>query len=395
MGWLTQCWVVTLMYLRTVPQRLGASLAAAVGVAGVVAVMVAMLSIAEGFRATLARTGSLDTALVMRSGTDSEMSSVLSLDQTRIVTDAPGVRRSADGPLASAELFVIVDLPKRSTGTEANVPLRGVQPAAFAVRDRLRVVQGRRFEAGRNEIIAGVGAAREFAGLELGRTLRWGDNEWTVVGLFEAGGGLTESELWCDVSVLQPAYRRGTRFQSVYAKLESVGAFDEFKDALTADARLQVKVLREPDYYVQQSEILHKIITGLGTLITLLMGIGAVFGAINTMYSAVAGRVREIATLRALGFGGAPVVAAVLAESLALATLGGLFGGSGAYLVFNGYRAATLNWSSFSQVVFAFEVTPRLMIQGLLAALAMGLLGGLFPAIRAARVPVAAALREL
>jgi putative ABC transport system permease protein len=394
-NWLTQCGVVTWMYVRTIPQRLGASLAAAVGVAGVVAVMVAVLSIAEGFKATLARTGSLATALVMRSGTDSEMSSVLTLEQTRIVADAPGLLRTERGPVASAELYVIVDLPKRSTGTEANVPLRGVEPAAFDARDRVRIVEGRRFEPGRNEIVVGVGAAREFAGIELGNTLRWGDNEWSVVGLFEAGGGLSESELWCDVKVLQPAYRRGSSFQSVYAKLESPEAFDEFKDALTTDPRLQVKVVRAPDYYASQSEMLYGIIAGLGTFIAALMGVGAVFGAINTMYSAVAARSREVATLRALGFGGGPAAVAVLIESLLLACAGGLVGGIGAYFTFNGYRAATLNWQSFSQVVFAFEVTPGLMLAGLAASLLMGLLGGLFPAIRAARVPVAVALRGL
>jgi len=394
MGWLTQCSVITSMYLRTIPQRLGASLTAAVGVAGVVGVMVAVLSIAEGFEATLARTGSADNAMVMRSGADSELSSALTLDQTRIIADAPGVRRTEGGPVASAELYVIVDLPMRSTGTEANVPLRGVQPAAFEVREQVRVVQGRSFEPGRNEILAGVGASGQFAGTDLGGTLRFGDNEWTVVGLFEASGSLSESELWCDVNVLQPAYRR-TLFQSVYAKLESPAAFDAFKDALTTDPRLQVQVERESDYYAGQSELLHGVITGLGTLVAALMGIGAVFGAINTMYSAVAARGREVATLRALGFGAGPAVMAVLIESLLLALAGGVLGGVAAYAAFNGYQAATLNWASFSQVVFAFEVTPRLLATGLAASLLMGLIGGLFPAIRTARIPVATALREL
>lgn len=394
MGWLTQCAVVTSMVLRTIPRRLGASLTAAVGVAGVVGVMVAVLSIAAGFEATLARTGSPDNAMVMRSGADSELSSALSLDQTRIIADAPGVRRTDDGPVASAELYVIVDVPMRSTGTEANVPFRGVQPAAFDVREQVRVVEGRSFEPGRNEILAGVGASRQFAGIDLGGTLRFGDNEWTVVGLFEAGGSLTESELWCDINVLQPAYRR-TMFQSVYAKLESPAAFDAFKDALTTDPRLQIQVKRESDYYAGQSELLHGVITGLGTLVAGLMGIGAVFGAINTMYSAVAARSREIATLRALGFGAGPTVLAVLIESLLLALVGGVLGGVAAYAAFNGYQAATLNWASFSQVVFAFEVTPKLLALGLAASLLMGLIGGLFPAIHAARIPVATALREL
>jgi len=393
-GWLTQCAVVTALSLRTIPQRLGASLTAAVGVAGVVAVMVAVLSIAEGFRATLAGTGRSDNALIMRTGADSEMSSALTLDQTRIIADAPGIRRTEKGPVVSAEMYVIVDLPKRSTGTEANVPLRGIQPAGYEVRDKLHIVEGRRFELGRNEIIAGVGASKQFAGVDLGGTLRFGEDEWTIVGLFEADGSLSESELWCDVNVLQPAYRRST-FQSVYAKLETPGALDQLRQTLIDDPRLQVRVEREDEYYAGQSAMLEGVVRALGTLIGILMGCGAVFGALNTMYSAVAARTREIATLRALGFGGGPTVVAVLIESLVLALGGGLLGGLGAYLAFNGYQASTLNWSSFSQVVFAFQVTPRLMLAGLTASLLMGLIGGVFPAIRAARMPVAVALREL
>ncbi len=394
MDWLSQTALITLMFLRTIPQRLGASLAAAFGVAGVVAVMVAVLSIAEGFRATLAQTGSTGNALVLRSGSDSELSSTLSFEATRIIADGPGVSQGPEGPVASAETFVIVDLPMRSTGTEANVPLRGVQPAAFDVRGNIEIVEGRRFEPGRNEIIAGTGARQAFSGLDLGSKLRLGGSDWTVVGVFSAGGSLSESELWCDVNVLQPAYRR-TLFQSVYVKLESPDRFDEFKDALTADPRVRVKVMREDEYYASQSELLSAVVTGLGTLVALLMGIGAVFGAINTMYSAVAARSREIATLRALGFGGGPVVVSVLVESMLLALAGGVVGGVGAYLAFNGYRAATLNWQSFSQVVFTFQVTPRLLLQGLVTSLLMGLVGGLLPAIRAARVSVAVALREL
>jgi len=395
MNALTQFLVITLTNLRTIPRRLGASCSAAFGVAGVVAVMVSVLSIAEGFRATLARTGSADSVVVLRSGTDSEMSSVLVLEDTRIVGDAPHVRRDAEGPLVSAELYVIVDLPKRATGTEANVPLRGVGARAFAIRDSVRIVAGRRFEPGRNEIIAGVGAAAEFAGLEVGRTLRWGDTQWTVVGLFEAGGSLSESELWCDARVLQPAYRRGNTFQSVYARLDSPAAFTAFKDALTTDPRLSVKVVPEAEYYASQSRDVTQMITTLGTLIAALMGIGAVFGAILTLHSAVAARTREIATLRAIGFGAGPVAVSVLVESLALAAAGGALGALAAYAGFHGYRATTLNFQSFSQVVFHFEVTPRLLIQGLVASLLMGGAGAIFPAIRAARLPIARALREL
>jgi putative ABC transport system permease protein len=393
--WLSQTAAITWVSIRTIPQRLGASLAATVGVAGVVAVMVAVLAMAAGFRATLETSGSPDTALVMRSGSETEMNSILAQEETRIIADAPGVLRNEQGPVASAELFVIVDVPKRSTGTVANVPLRGVQPAAFDVRGEVRIVEGRNFEPGRNELIAGTGAAAQFAGLDVGSKLRLGELEWTVVGLFSAEGTVAESELWCDARVLQPAYRRGSSYQSVYAKLESPEAYDRFKDALTADPRVDVSVIRETDYYARQSRTIYQIITYLGALVAGLMGIAAVFGAINTMYSAVAARTREIATLRALGFRGGSVVVSVLVESLLLAVAGGAIGAVGAYVVFNGYQTTTLNWESFSQVTFAFAVTPALMVDGILYATLIGLLGGLAPAIRAARVQVASALREL
>jgi putative ABC transport system permease protein len=394
-NWISQLVLVTLSNLRTLPQRSGPALAAAVGVAGVVVVMVSVLSIAEGFKAALVTTGSPDNAVVLRGGANAEMNSWMELDDVRVIQDAPGIRRGPTGPLASAELFVMVDVPKRTTGTDANVPLRGVQAAGFEVRDDVRIVAGRRFEPGRNEVIAGVGASGQFAGLEIGDTQRWGETEWKVVGQFTTDGSSWESELWCDVAVLQPAFRRGTNYQAVYAKLESPEAFETFKDALTTDPRLDVLVERETDYFVEQSLMLHGIITSLGFLIAALMGVGAVFGAVNTMYSAVAARTREIATLRALGFGAGPVILSVLVESVLLAVGGGLVGGAGAFLVFNGYQVATLNWTSFSQVAFAFAVTPGILFLGLAWALLMGLVGGLLPAWRAARLPIASALREL
>lgn len=394
-NWLSQVLAVIGLNLRTLGQRRGASLATVFGVAGVVAVLVAVLSIAEGFRKTMTGAGSPDTAIVLRSGSDTEMTSGLARDHTRIIAEAPGVLRAGRVPAASAELYVIIDLPKRSTGTFANVPLRGIQPGAYEVRGEVQVVEGRRFREGTNEVIVGRAATHEFKGLDLGATVRSGQATWKVVGIFEAGGSIAESEIWCDAGVLQPVYRRGNSFQSVYAKLESPQEFSRFKDALTADPRLDVKVVRETDYYAEQSEILYAIITGLGTVIAGLMAVGAVFGALNTMYSAVAARSREIATLRALGFRSGPVVLSVVAESLVLATAGGAIGAGLAYLAFDGYRAATLNWSSFSQVAFAFAVTPMLLVQGVVWSLLMGLIGGLPPAIRAARMPVAAALREL
>ena len=395
MSFLSQVFAVTALTLRTLPQRAGSSAVAVIGVTGVVIVFVAVLSIAEGFQAALTGAGSPDTAIVMRGGSDSELSSTLALASTRIVKDAAGIRRTDGAPVASAELFVVVDVPKRSTGSVANVPLRGVEPAAFEVREEVRIVEGRTFRPGTNEIIVGRGALNQFAGLELGSTQRWGESAWEVVGIFEAGGAIAESEIWCDARVLQPAYRRGDSFQSVMAQLESADVFEAFKDALTTDPRLDVMVEREDVYYLGQSQAIHGIITGLGTVIAVLMGIGAVFGAINTMYTAVASRSREIATLRALGFGGLPVVVSVMAESVALSVAGGVLGGLLAYTGFNGYQTATLNFQTFSQVAFAFMVTPALLTQGVLGAVAMGILGGLFPAVRAARLPVAIALREL
>ena len=395
MAWLTQIVAVSVLNLRSLHQRAASSAVAVVGIAGVVIVFVAVLSIAEGFRRTLVTAGSDDAAIVLRAGSDTELTSGLSLEETRIIADAPGVLRNKAGAVASAELLVLVDLNKKGLDTPANVPMRGVQPAAFSVRDEVKLVEGRMFEPGRSEVIVGRAAAGQFQGLEVGRTLRWGEAAWTVVGIFEANGNVAESELWADAGVVQPAYRRGTSFQAVYVKLESPGAFERFKDALTADPRLEIKVVRETEYYAQQSQQLSRLIRTLGYLIAILMGIGAVFGAINTMYTAVASRTREIATLRALGFGAGPVVLSVLTEAMALAFVGGTVGGLLAWAGFNGYQTATINWQTFTQIAFAFAVTPSLLVQGLTYALVMGFFGGLLPALRAARLPVVTALREL
>jgi putative ABC transport system permease protein len=323
------------------------------------------------------------------------MVSGLSRDSTRVIADTPGVARNDQGPLASAELFVIIDLPKRSTGPDANVPLRGVEPAAFPVHDNVRIIQGRAFEWGKDEVIVGSGAAREFAGLDVGSKLKVGRYEWPVVGIFSANGGVSESEIWSDAKVLQDAYHRGDSFQSVSAKLNSPGTFQEFKDALTANPQLSVKVVRQSEYYAEQSETITRLVTTLGFLIAFLMAIGAVFGALNTMYSAVAARTREIATLRALGFGSGAVVVSLMIEALLLALAGGAIGGSLAYLAFNNFHTSTMNFQSFSQVAFAFKVTPELLGRGIAWSALIGLIGGLFPAIRAARLPIAAALREM
>ena len=392
---LSQVLAITLVNIRSIPQRLGSSLVAIIGIAGVVVVFVAVLSIAQGFRAAMTTAGDPRTAIVMRAGTDSELSSILMRDSTQVIKDAPGVARGAGGPVASAELFVIVNHPKRSTGSDANLPLRGVESAAFDVRPRLRLVEGRRFEPGRNEIIVGRAAAGQYTGLAVGSDVRWGENLWRVVGLFEADGSISESEVWCDARVLQGAYRRGDSFLSVFVQLEREDSLEMFRSALAADPRLNVMVERETDYLADQSTVLQTIIRSIGFVIAGLMGIGAVFGAVNTMYNAVASRTREIATLRALGFGALSIVTSVLAESTVLALVGGAIGGLLAWAVFDGFQTSTMNFQSFSQVAFAFRVTPSLLAQGLACAVIMGLLGGILPAIRAARLPIVNALREL
>ena len=394
MNWFTQVFAIAAFNLRSLPERKGAALSAAVGIAGVAAVLVGVLAIAQGFKHAMTKSGSPDTAIILRSGADSEMTSNLSRDDARLISDAPGIARNVSGPLSSAELFVIIDLPKRSTGTSANVPLRGVGAAAFDVRSDITMVQGRRFELGKNEVIVGAGAARAFAGLDAGQRLKIGVNTWDIVGTFTAQGGLAESEIWTDAAVLQPAYHRPEGYQSVYAKLTSADAYDAFKDALTSNPQLKVKVSRLSDHYAEQSTLTSSFITTIGIFIASMMALGALFGALNTMYSAVSTRTNEIATLRALGFGAGPVVISVLTESLALALIGGLFGAGLAYFAFDGYQAATMNFQTFSQVTFAFAVTAPLVFTAVIGAAILGIIGGLLPAIRAARLPIASALRE-
>jgi putative ABC transport system permease protein len=394
-NWIAQTIAVTALNLRTIPQRLASSGVAIIGIAGVVVVLVSVLSIAAGFTAAMRDSGSPSRALVMRSGADSEMTSGLGGPETDIIKQAPGLRLDGQSPLASAELYVIIDLPKRSTNTAANVPMRGIQPTATLVRDEVSIVEGRMLEFGTNEVVVGRGAGGQFQGLTVGHEIVSGQNRWRVVGMFEADGGVSETEIWCDARVLQSAYRRGNTFQTVLARLDSRESFEAFRDWLTANPQLNVQVRRETEYYAQQSRALSGLIQTVGFGIAALMGVGAVFGAILTMYTAVSTRSREIATLRALGFNTTSVVVSVLVESLALAAIGGVIGGIGAYLAFNGYQTSTMNFQTFSQVAFAFRVTPQLLTLGLVYALVMGLVGGLLPAIRAARLPIPTALREL
>lgn len=392
---LAQVAAVTAMNIRNMSARLASSIVALVGIAGVVTVLVGVLSIREGFRAVLDESGADDVAIVLRNGATDELGSSLSLEQTRVIADNAFIARAADGVLASPELYVIVDVPMKSTGTAANVPLRGVGTQASALRQHFKIVEGRMFEPGTFEVVAGRGASLQFAGLAVGNKVKWGTTEWTVTGIFEDGGSVSESEIWTNDSVLQNAYNRGPTYQAMRAKLTSAGVAKQFKDSLTADPRLNVRVFTERQYYEEQSQTLVALVSSIGAVIAILMGLGAIFAALNTMYSAVSARAREIATLRAMGFGAAPVITSVLTEGVLLGLLGGSIGALVAYFAFNGVRASTMNFDTFSQVSFAFTVTPSLMVQALIYAIVLGLVGGLFPSIRAARMPIATGLREL
>ncbi len=357
---------------------------------------VSVLSIAAGFTAAMEGSGSPDRALVMRSGADSELTSGLGGTDVDIIKQAPGIRRNGQVPMAAAELLVIVDLPKKATpDAPANVPVRGIGPESVPMREELSIVEGRMLQFGTNEVIVGRGANGQFIGLNVGDTVVSGQNSWNVVGMFEANGGVAETEIWIDARTLQGAYRRGNTYQSLLARLDSRDSYDAFRDWLTSNPQLNVSIKRENEYYATQSQALTRLISTIGYGIAGLMGIGAVFGAILTMYTAVATRAREIATLRALGFDTGSVLVSVLAESMVLGLIGGIIGGAAAYLAFNGYQTSTMNFQTFSQVAFAFRVTPQLLMMGLSYALMMGLVGGLFPAIRAARLPIPVALREL
>ncbi len=387
---------IPLIYnIRSVRQRWSSGIVAVLGIAGAVGVFVAMLSMARGFKATLVASGSPGNAIVLRAGAASEMISIIALDQVQVIQNASAVARQADSPLASPEVVVIAAFPLKKTGTDANVQVRGTSPRVLEVRENVKIVKGRMFKPGLNELIAGRNVAGTYAGLDLNSTVKFGGGTWTVVGVFDAGGSAFDSELWCDAIVLNQVYKRPQNiFQSVTVHLTSPGAFQAFKDALTSDPRLSVEAERERTYYEKNSQALTTMIRVLGTLVGFIMGIGAVFAALNTMYSAVAERTREIATMRALGFGGGSVVASFVFESLFIAGLGGIVG-CAAVLPINGWTTGTINFQTFSHMAFAFRVTPDLLAIGVFFALLMGLVGGVPPALRAVRRPVASALREL
>jgi len=387
---------VTGVGISTLPRRLGASSVVVIGIAGVVAVLVSLLAMGVGYQQTLSMSGSADTAVVLRGGSDSEVSSVLDNASTTVIAQAPGIARDASGkPIASPELVVAANLPLNDgSGDEGSVQVRGIGDEAWAVRPDVKIVAGRKFKPGLRELVVGKGAQREFAGLTPGHEIKLGNQTWTVVGVFESNGAM-DSELWGDANVVADTYRRGSSRTSVFVRLTDAGAFDRFKAALASDPRLQVDATTTLDYFRKQSEGVTKAITIIGIVVGVIMAIGAVFGALNTMFATVATRAREIATLRAIGFRGLPVVVAVMLETMLLALLGGIIGGLLAWLVFNGYSASTLAQGTVGTLSFKLAVTPALLWTGLKWALAIGFVGGLFPAVRAARLPVTTALREL
>jgi putative ABC transport system permease protein len=381
--------------LRSVRQRWNSSIVAVLGIAGTVGVFVAMLSLAHGFKATLVASGTTDNALILRAGANAEMNGAVTLDEVRILQDAPGIARGPNGPLVSAEAVMIAPFPLISTGTDANVQVRGVSPTALEVRKTLKIVDGRFLQPGLTELVVGKNVSGTYAGLKMGSEVRFGGATWHVVGVFDAGGSAFDSEVWADAHVLNQVYKRPDNiFQSVTVHLTSPAAIQQFKDAVTADPRMNVDVDREVNYYSKQSQTMTTIITTLGGIVAVIMGIGAVFGALNTMYSAVSERSREIATLRALGFGAGSVVFSFTLEALLISFVGGVVGCL-AVLPLNGLTTGAMNWQTFSHLAFAFRITPPLLVQGIIFALVMGLVGGLPPAIRAARRPVAPALRGL
>jgi len=380
---------------RSIRARWTSTIVAVLGIAGTVGVFVAMLSLANGFKATLVASGSSGNALILRAGSPTEMMGGVTLDSVRVVQDAPGVARDSSGPLVTQEVVGVMPFPLISTGTDANVQVRGVSSNVLRVRTFAKITEGRMFQPGLSEIVVGRNASRTYAGLTLGNTVQFGGGRWQVVGIFDTGGSAFDSEIWCDAKLLNEILKRPDNiFQSVTVHLASPQTFQQFKDAVTSDPRMNVDVTREIDYYAKQSTTMTRLITVLGGLVAAIMAIGAVFGALNTMYSAIAERGREIATMRAVGFSSSNVILSFLFEALSISLVGGILGCL-AVLPLNGLTTNTMNFQTFANVAFAFKITFDLLLLGIVFALVMGVLGGMLPAIRAATRPVAVALREL
>ena len=390
-----QILAITGMNIRTILQRSGASIVIIIGIAGSVAVMVSLLAMAEGLSKTIASTGQVDRALIFREGSNSEMSSGIAMTDLAIIENTQGIKKSEDGPMIAAEIFTIIDLKKKGAVDTSNLPLRGVQEMSFKIRPELKIIEGENFFPGRGEVIVGKGAANEYEGLELGNKIKIRDSEWTVVGIFSTGGDVHESEIWADLAVTQGAFRRGASASIAIVQMEENASITDLGATLELDPRLDLKVQGEVDFYEEQSSGASSLIQAFGYTVAVIMAIGAVFAALNTMYSAVSTRLVEIGTLRAVGFHGSSVLFALMIESMFLALLGGLLGAGLSYLIFNGYTVSTLASVSFTQTAFDFAVTGEIIGQGLILALIVGFLGGLLPARRAATQDITEALRAI
>jgi len=393
----SQIAAVTAMNVRNIPERWASSLVAVVGIGGVTLVLIAVLSIAAGFRQALELSGSQDVAIILRSGATNEMSSGFGQDAVTIIGDAPGIKRENGKPLVSAELYVLTEAKLRGKESGANLPFRGVSAAAPLLRKSFKIESGTMMREGTNEIIVGKGVVENYEGLAVGKTVRWGNGDWKIVGIFTDDGGIAESEAWGDVRLVQQVWGRGASFQSIRARLadDSEATLTKIKDSLTKDPRVQVSIKREPEFYAEQQKVMSTLINGAGWVFAFLMGLAAIFAAVNTMFNAVASRVREIATLRAMGFGAMPVVFSVLFESMLLGAAGGLLGGILAFVFLNGMQSSTMNFQTFSQITYAFTVTPDLMVKGVIYGLFLTFIAGVLPGIRAARTPITSGLREL
>jgi putative ABC transport system permease protein len=391
---LSQVSAVTGINVKSIPERWAPSLVIVIGLAGVVAVFTALLAMSTGFESTLKAAGRPDVAIVMRGGSESEINSGIDRDSEELIKQAKGVRVGADGrPVASAEMIVITELMRTGTSNSAsNITLRGVDPQAFALRPQLKIVEGRSFTPGLRELIVGRGVLRQFSGAQLGQVVRMRGSNWTVVGVF-ASDDANESEIWADINVARTTFGRAGS-SSVHLAFDGPQAYDQIKASLSNDPRLTVDVAHEQDYLNGQTKQFRQTIGTLAGVVTMIMALGAVFAALNSMYAAVATRSKEIATLRAIGFGGLPVLVSVMIEALLLAVVGGVLGAVIAYVLFNNMSVSTLG-QNFTQVVFNFKVTPELVVRGLIISVVIGMIGGLLPAIRAARLPVTAGLREL
>ena len=384
---------ITGLNLKNIPQRLGPSLVIVIGLAGVVAVFTTLLAMADGFATTLKAAGRDDVAMIVRGGAGSEINSVFDLDTGALITQLPGIRRGADGkPVAAPELMVITELMKKGeTVNGSNITMRGVEENSFKLRPNLKIVEGRKFNSGLRELIVGRGVARQFDGIAVGGTMKMRGSDWTVVGVFESGDAY-ESELWADADIAQTTFGR-TGYSSVLAELDGDGAVEKIAAAAKADPRLNIEVKTQQAYFSDQTKQFRAMINVLAGIVVVIMALGAIFAALNTMYSAVATRSREIATLRAIGFGPLPVMISVMIEAILLSLVGGLIGAAAVYLLFNNVALSTLG-QNLAQVVFSFKVTPNIMLRGLLIAVVIGLIGGLLPSMSASRVPVATALRK-